>query len=180
MRIVITQAEKEIALEQEADRLLRVAPPNPERPVYTERQLARHGARYVRVRDLRCSSIGIDADTRDEIRFLANISRLEPFGRTCIRLWIDGWTQQEMSRTMGISQGEVSRQLRDALRACYDHTPITFREFSKHTIYRKPSHGRKSPLPRKCLYCGEAFLMFTGEGRYCSSSCQQAAISPNK
>lgn len=180
MRTWVTLTEEQAALEKRADEMLRSAPMDPERPAYTERQLARHGYnRLIHNLDLPRAA-AVQTDIRGELQFLASISRLQPFAHTCLRLWIDGWTQTEMARTMGISQAEISRQLRAALRICYDNTPISFRAFSRHTTYRRPAHVRKSPSQRRCIACGEIFLLHTGEGRFCGSDCRRSVIFHSK
>ena len=139
VRILLTH--EQLAMEEAADRLLRSAPRDPACPVYTERQLSRHGRVVLSLDEIVDRVTTPVQSLSDELRFLAAVTPMNPTSRTVLRLWTDGWTQAEIGEACGISQQRVSQRLRRALAACYDSTPISFRRFSHHTIYRPPRKG---------------------------------------
>ena len=168
---------EQLALEHVADRLLETFPADPERPAYTERQLARHGGRLV-VLSIHALSEMIVAEPqefRDELRFLMSVTRLRPEHRRCLRLWVDGWSQWEIADAYRVHQQTVSYRLRRALRACYDSMPLSFRRFSYHSVYRRPHKGRGLAMMRICAQCEEYFPLGLGSGRYCSLHCRESA-----
>src|SRR2546423_1491563 len=125
----------QLALEVAADALLEDISPDPERPVYTERQLARKTPRLIDIQVMVERSFTQTESLGDEIGLLASVGRMTRENRRCLKLWIDGWSQREIAEAFEISQQFVSQRLRKALRACYDSAPISFRRFSHHTIY---------------------------------------------
>jgi hypothetical protein len=167
-------------LELMADHLLRTAPGDPERPVYTELQLSRRWKRVVSIEALAQRSACTPQSMRDELRFLLSMARLEPEFRRCLKLWIDGWNQQEIAAAFNVPQQTVSYRLRKALKVCYDAAPLSFRRFSQHTIYRKVRRLRRLSILRKCLQCGEEYPLGIGYGRYCSSGCGETAKRASK
>lgn len=128
---------KERALERAADMIITSLPRDPERPAYTERQLARRGRRQIPagVRTV-LHAQGTAQPFQDELRFLATLSRLGPETRRCLSLWADGWTQREIAQALGLSQQRISQRLRQALRLCREHSSLSFRRFSHHTLHR--------------------------------------------
>lgn len=166
---------EQLALETAADELLRQAVPDPEQPVYTERQLVRRSRRMVSTDALAEMAVAPSQPLRDELRFLASVSRLSAEQRGCLNLWIDGWSQSEIAEAYGVCQQRISQRLRAALRICYDATPISFRRFSYHTIYRPPRRRKHAGLVHRCIRCGEEYLAGIGCGRYCSTACHHAA-----
>jgi hypothetical protein len=172
--VVLTR--EELLLELEADNMLAAAPPDPDRPVYTERQLQRHGTR-VRIPADRLAQLTCvrGPNFRDELRFLASVTDLTAFDQVCLRLWADGWTQREIAQRLGLTQLPISRCLRAALRQCYDAAPLSFRNFCHHTIYRPPSRRREAPMARQCLGCGEVFEGRGYRGAHCGKWCAQAS-----
>jgi hypothetical protein len=166
---------EQLALEAAADELLRHAVPDPERPVYTERQLARRGRRLVSSDVLAEMATAPPQPLRDELRFLAAVSHLSAEQRGCLNLWLDGWSQREIAEAYGVCQQRISQRLRVALRICYDATPISFRRFSYHTIYRPPRRRKQIAWARRCIRCGEEYPAGIGCGRYCSTACRHAA-----
>lgn len=164
----------EAAMEQAADDLIALAARDPERPAYSERQLARHGERLIISLD-RVSEAAIaemPQSFRDELRFLASISHLKSEARRVLRFWIDGWTQTEIAEAFQISQQFVSRRLRRALRICYENAPVTFRQFSFHTISQPRRRSTRPMNSRVCLNCGYRFNPANEPGRYCSETCK--------
>jgi DNA-binding CsgD family transcriptional regulator len=171
--VVLTR--EELLLEVAADSLLAAVPRDPDYPVYTERQLQRHGSR-LRVPAERLARLATihGTDFRDELRFLASVTDLTLTERACLRLWSDGWTQQEIASKLRASQQWVGKALRRALQQCYDSTPLSFRSFCHHTIYRPPSRRREPPLARRCAVCGEIFEGSRCNGWYCARIRAQA------
>lgn len=175
MSVFVILSPEEIRLELAADALILAHPQDSSLPAYTERQLARRGRRMIPVDSLAEMTAAPSQSLRDELRFLASVSRLSAELRGCLNLWIDGWTQQEIAQACAVSQQRVSQRLRAALRICYDAAPLSFRRFSYHTIYRPPRRIRKEMITRRCARCGEEFPLGNGAGRYCSTSCREAA-----
>lgn len=175
MKLFVVLTPEQLALEREADRLLGAQPRDPERPAYTERQLARRGPRLISVDALAEQAVAPSQPLRDELRFLASVSRLEPGLRLTLRLWIEGWSQQEIAAACHLSQQRVSQRIQKALRVCYDNAPLSFRQFSHHTLSRKLRRSSRTEALRRCVECGEAFLASLGCGRYCSTLCHEAA-----
>ena len=168
------QGAREQFLEMAADYLLREAPRDPDRPTYTEQQLSRNWRRMLRI-DALVGRKGNPSQTmRDEMRFLMSVSRMDPEHRRCLRLWVDGWTQEEIARAYNVSQQIVSYRLKRALKSCYSAAPISFRRFSQHTTYRK-RRIRTTAGIRRCVHCGEQFLQALGCDRYCSPDCESRA-----
>lgn len=176
--------EREQTLEREADTLLQRMPRDPDCPIYTERQLARRArSRCV----LSIEAVGdVFADAApsqaalDELWFLASLTPLTRKERLCLRAWMLGWTQCETAARLAairqvLGQQEVSRALRCALRKCYDAVGLSFVQFSRHALYRRPSHRKANWREQNCLFCKEAYVWGLGEGRYCSASCREAA-----
>jgi hypothetical protein len=177
MSLFIVLTPEEAALERAADALLRAQPPDPERPAYTERQFAQRGRCLVSVEHLVQTVAAPPQPFREELRFLASVSRLDPDSRRYMRLWTDGWSQQEIAAALNVSQQYVSQRLHHALRLCYDVAPLSFRRFSHHTIYHPPEKRRRSRImARRCARCGEEFPLGLGHGRYCSSLCREPAL----
>src|SRR5437016_1964836 len=127
MTYFVPMTPDQAALETAADALLRTTCRDPERPAYTERQLMRKSPRMIDIREMVRRAFTPSQTLRDEIRFLASVSHMNSEHRRCLKLWIDGWNQQEIAEACGITQQFISRRLRKALRACYDSAPISFR-----------------------------------------------------
>lgn len=165
------------ALERAADDLLRSAPADPERPAYTERQLARRMTRQILSLEWLAENAAVvmPQPMRDELKFLASVSRMSREKRRFLNLWMQGWTQNEIAEALRISQQRVSQQIRFALRRCYDATPLSFRRFSYHSIYKPRGRFREKPGLRSCLYCESGYAVGTGCGRYCSGTCREMA-----
>lgn len=161
-------------LEEAADRLLRAAPADPERPAYTERRLSRRARLTASIELLAATAAPPCRSLRDELAFLLTVSEIDQDSRRCLRLWIDGWTQAEIAAAIGISQQRISQRIRVGLRACYDASPISFERFSHHTIYRAPSHSPARSHRRRCLRCAEVLDPDRMRGRLCQD-CRAAA-----
>ena len=174
-------SDEQRALERVADRMLQTFPPDPNRPAYTERQLARHGNRLtiLSIYSLSERLVAEPQEFRDELRFLMSVTRLRPEQRRCLRLWVDGWSQWEIAEAYGVEQQTISYRIRRALRTCYDSTPLSFRRFSYHSIYRRPQKGRDNTILRKCAHCEDAYSLGVGIGRYCSQRCRETARHQN-
>lgn len=177
--VEVVQEMREQFLEMAADYLLRKTPRDPERPAYTERQLARKWPRALCVDRIPCDA-SAPQSLRDELRFLMSITHLDREDRRCLKLWADGWTQQEIADAYNVRQQVVSYRLHQALRACYNSAPVSFRRFSQHTIYRRRSRVRTTVGSRQCAECREVFLAILGFGRYCSEECQQAGVEKER
>jgi len=165
----------EAALEQAADDLLKTASPDPERPIYTERQLARRTVRIIPIDEMLEITFAPPQSLQDELRFLASVSHMNREHRRVLDLWVRGWNQREIATAFKISQQFVSQRLRRALGSCYDSVPISFRRFSHHTIYQKRRASRDFAILRQCANCQEEYPLGNGMGRYCSQRCREMA-----
>ena len=174
MSVYVVLTPDQIALELAADALLQEQPRDHERPFYTEPQLLRSGRHLIKVETLEETVETPTQALSDELRFLVSVTRMAAHLRRCLHLWIEGWSQREIAEGIGVSQQAVSRQIRCALRICYEAVPLSFRHFSRHTIYRRPKHGEVVPMHR-CPRCDEEFPRALGDGRYCSSTCRGEA-----
>jgi len=141
----------EEALERAADALLCALPRDPDCPAYTEKQLARSERPYCVVSTEALAEVLIAPHTlqsvRDELLFLAAISPLTRLERLCLRGWVWGWTQREICINPPFchdvrAQQAVSRALRAALIKCTGSLGLTFAQFSRHTVYRRPARRR--------------------------------------
>ena len=174
--------EQELALERQVDALLRSLPPDPDYPAFTEEQLLRHGKGYC-VADTNCwveAMIpgGPSQTFLEELTFVASLTHLTRRERICLRGWMLGWTQKEMSdlwNSVVGSQQEVSRILHTAVLKCFEVSELSFAHFSRHTIYRRPLRRNQGVPTRLCLYCHETFVRDLGCGRFCSISCREAS-----
>jgi len=173
VHVVLTPAQ--LALERAADALLRAAPPDPEYPAFTDRQLGRHGRIVLSTAALAEMPVAPTQSIRDELRFLASVSGLDPDARRILGFWADGWAQTEISAACGVCQQRVSQVLRAALESCYDAVPLSFRAFSRHSIYRAPRRRREPCRMSICARCGEEYAIVAGAGRYCSTLCGEMA-----
>ncbi len=174
----------EDALEAASDSLLNAESRNSVYPAYTERQLSRHGEKFMlcsadtmaaMIEDPRPSQTALD-----ELKFLMSVTDLSRRERICLHAWILGWTQTELSGhweilARKVSQQSVSRWLRDALLKCYDSSGISFYIFSKHSLYRTPLKRREIARMRTCPYCHEHYAYGLSAGQYCSTSCFDAS-----
>ncbi len=176
MPIIVVLTQEQLRLEQEADALLAAHPVNNECPAYTDRQMERRGA-MLRIPVERIAELPAlpSQSLRDELRFLASVTELTVAQRFCFKLWIDGWSQQEIAAKLRASQQHVARHLHHALVSCYDSTPLSFRHFCRKAIYRTPVKSRADSRARACYHCGEMYSGRIGNGRYCSPTCKQAA-----
>lgn len=180
--------EREAALERQADALLMALPRDPDYPAFTEPQLARHSrGRCVVSTDALAEYLAADApqSQMDELAFLASITPLTRRERACLRGWMVGWTQQELrdrwNRLFGSEaahaappQQAISRLLRSALQKCYSAVGLTFAQFSRHALYRRPARRAAWRILR-CPFCEEPFVAGLGDGRYCSTRCRETA-----
>lgn len=176
MGLFVPMTPQERKLEEAADLLIRSMPRDPDHPAYTERQLDRRGPRLISVDGLLESRAALAQSLADELRFLMSVSHLQPIPRLCLRMWSAGHDQQEIAQSFGMSQQRVSQYLRRALLVCYDNAPISFRQFSHHSIYRRPSRVRRYAMLRRCAWCGDEFPAGLGSGRFCSIPCRERSM----
>lgn len=168
-------------LEGEADRLLQSLPRDPDCPTYTEAQLRRYRSAH---QVLRLDSLTEYVETAqsaqpllDELLFLAAVTPLERRERICLRGWLHGLTQREIGtawlRSLDRStQQTVSRLLRSALRKLLSAEGLTFAQFSRRILYRRPLR-RRDWRSAVCPHCGEMFAFGLGAGRCCSTFCRE-------
>ena len=168
----------EKALEAGADALLRIAPPAAASPTYTEAQLERHGEGKRLPLDetlLECVEATQSLeDFLDDLRFLASLSPLSVAERIVLFAALEGDTQDEIAARMvpALSQQRVSRLLRSALRKLYEKWGLSFWQFSRHAIYRRPAKRKHTGRGLFCLRCGDWFPFGLGAGPYCSERCR--------
>ncbi len=167
----------EPSIEAEADRL--ACPPGRKRGEgpFTERQLMRRSRRTVAGTGIEELAEACSQGAREELQFLASVSRLSPGARALVRLWADGCTQAEIAKALGTSQQTISNRLRPALARCYENVPVSFREYSRRFIYRAPKRRNSAAFTRICPRCQEHFAAACGAGRFCSGRCQEAATA---
>ncbi len=169
------------ALETEADRLLGLLPDDPDCPVVNEMQLMRT-RREGRV----CSFDGLEEtavreteqDALDELCFLMSVTPLSARERLCLRGWMQGYPQRKMGQFYldGLppcAQQTAARALMRGLLKCLSGCGLTFRQFSRHTVYRRPAHRERHRMS-VCPRCGEEFYYGLGAGRFCCSQCREA------
>ncbi len=139
----------------------------------------------------------------DELSFLAAVTPLSRQERACLQGWMRGWTQREIcahwtelaekredvrgksaggapamqhaGEAQTPTQQATSRLLRCALGKCRESVGLSFTQFSRHTLYRRPAGRRGTWRAAICPYCREEFVYGLGIGRYCSQSCREAA-----
>lgn len=137
--------------EKEANVLLSQTPRDPEYPAYSEREMARKRWRHYITLDPAWMASWVDArppqGLTDEIWFLAALSDLTHKERLCLRLWLDGWTRQEIFQVFGRTlearaQKNIYYTVRKALLKCYDTRTVSFSAFSHHTLYRRPARSQ--------------------------------------
>lgn len=197
--------KRELALEREADALLCALPHDPDCPTYTEPQLARRGRHCCLLSTgawLDTLAAGSAQSIQDELMFLAAIAPLSWRERACLRSWILGWTQREIgarwndpqevkeerkraARTrlhasevnlaLPPTQQAISRLLRRALDKCYEAIGVSFTQFSRRAVYRRPITRQGTWRVLCCPFCCEVFVFGLGVDRYCSQSCREAA-----
>lgn len=173
MPILVRMNATEWALETKANRLLGPHLGRHRGGLRSERQLSRTNHLLLPLDKLAILPSAPTQSFRDELRFLLSVSRMDRPSRLCARLWIDGYTQTEISRALGTSQQSISNRLQTALRNCYDMSPVSFRLFSRRSIYRPPRRGRSTWPERRCLRCGEMFPLRNGLGVFCSQQCRE-------
>ncbi len=169
------------ALEREADRLLGLLPDDPNCPAVSEMQLMR-SRREGRVCSLEAMDEAIVCETEqdilDELCFLMSVTPLSARERTCLRGWMMGYPQ----RTFGqfyletlppCSQQTAARALMRGLLKCLSGCGLTFRQFSRHTVYRRPAHRERHRMS-VCPRCNEEFCYGLGAGRFCCSQCRES------
>lgn len=174
MAVYVILSPEQLALEEQADALLGGLIPDPDRPFYTEKRLLRRERYAIHVDALADVISSPSLSLQDEVHFLMSLSRLPRVQRLCLELWLDGWSQQDIAKTVNLCQQRISQLLACALRVCYSLRPLSFREFSRHAIYHAPAH-RRQQLEGMCLFCGEAYPRGAGWGRYCSERCQETS-----
>src|SRR5437867_10521762 len=109
MRIVVPVTLEDDALEHAADALIGRAPRDSERPAYTEKELMRRNRRTIRIETLLEDPAPPPQSLRDEMRFLASVTRLGGDLRRYLGLWLEGWRQTEIAEALRVSQQTVSR-----------------------------------------------------------------------
>ena len=167
----------QLRLEDKADLLLRSVQADANYPASTEYNLTRRARFEVSLDSLAEWAIAPGQSFRDELQFLMSVSSLPRHLRVCVRLWANGHSQSEIALAIRVSQSVVSERIRSGLRICYDLSPITFRRFSQHTIYRAPTSRATNTQLSRCVRCGAQFAVGIGFGRHCSSECRQASFS---
>jgi hypothetical protein len=175
MPVYVRLDAEEMQLEFESNRLLGAENLGKRGACLTERQLLRANPFLVSLEGLCGLQAAPTQSFRDEMKFLLSVSRMRRADRLCAGLWADGHNQSEIASALGVSQQTVSRRLRMALGRCYDMTPISFRQFSRRSIYRAPRRRDPSLRERCCVRCGEAFPYRNGVGAFCSQRCRHAS-----
>ena len=142
---------QERELEAQADSLLKSAPPSANYPAYTEFQLARHGEgirlpfqdEFVDT----AAAMQTRQDFLSDLHFMAGLTPLTRMERYVLDAWMGDLSQGEIiaqwPRVFGpVQQQRVSRLLKKALQKCHAAWDLSFTQFSRHTIYRRPARNR--------------------------------------
>ena len=161
-------------LESMADKLIDKCSHDAEFPVLREKSLAYSGRKLINLEWIPENTAALPQSQREELLFLITVTCMTEDVRLCLQLWIDGWTQCEIASIMVICQQRVSQLLRKGLRDCFENVPISFREFSKHTVYHHPYHVSEKSIIRYCIRCKEAYESGKGHGKYCSVQCAES------
>ena len=143
---------QERELEAQADSLLKSATPSENYPAYTEFQLARHGEGIrLPFQDEFVDSAAATQTRQDflnDLHFMARLTALTRVERWVLCRWMNDFSQGEIiaqwPRNFGpVHQQRISRLLKKALRKCYAAWELSFTQFSRHTIYRRPARNRE-------------------------------------
>ncbi|MEP6755856.1 MAG: hypothetical protein ABJA67_10170 [Chthonomonadales bacterium] len=180
MAIFVMMTREQLGLEADADEMLRNTDVERDYPFTTENNLSRRGLIQVPLEAIAEWATAPTQSYCDELKFLISISALPQQVRGCMRLWSEGYSQCEIALMTRVSQQCVSKRLREGLRVCYDSSPVTFRRFSQHTIYRPPQKPNSTTKYSRCLRCGDKYSVGAGAGRYCSTECRQESIRRNR
>ncbi len=166
-------SEEDWATEFRADAILAQWKIKGERSFSTERCMSRRGGSLIRlsVDYLLEVEAAPGQSFREELRFLISISHLSAVVKSCLKLWVDGYTQTEIANQLMVSQQTVSTRLKQGLNICYDLAPISFRAYCKRSIYYKPTKAPERITHRMCVYCHTLYQATPGRGRYCSGKC---------
>jgi hypothetical protein len=164
-------SREQLENEEAADALLQTAKPIRRRGYHSEKQLAKRDSLCVPIDTLLHECSVAPQSLREELLFLSSVSGLAGPPLRHLRAWIDGYSQCDIAAATGLTQQRVSQQLRIALFRCYDMHPVSFREFSRRTIYRKPHRQPSVGMYRTCRVCSEPYLLTLGEQGCCSSRC---------
>ena len=176
MGMFVMMSKDQLGLEEESDATLRSKNSESEYPYTTECNLSRRGLVRVSLNSILEWRVAPSQNYCDELKFLISVSNLPRFLRPCLRLWAEGYSQSEIALITQTPQQTISNRLRKGLQICYDNTPVSFRRFSEHTIYRSPSHAPISSHRANCVRCGTTFVISIGIGRYCSVECKQVSM----
>ena len=179
---IVTEDTHDLEAEAAADQLLSWLPDDPDCPFMSEFQLMRH-RREGRIRSFEGMEESIAGETGqdalDELRFLIAVTPLSARERACLRGWVLGCSQQETQRLWWnkippCSQQAISKALMRGLLKCFTGCELTFRQFCKHTVYRRPARRERQRM-RVCPHCAEEFCYGLGAGRFCCTACGEAA-----
>lgn len=175
-------------LEGVSDALLKEAGFDPDCPTYTETQMARrwldHFAASADTLEEMLSAPQPPQTFLDELRFLMAVTPLSRSQRLCLCGWLQGWTQAELrTRWREVAppkQQYISRMLRRALCLCYEARGLSFAQFSRHSVYRRPARRQEKWRTLICRACGEPYVAGLGAGCFCSTHCREAAQRTRK
>lgn len=167
-----SRAEAEALLEAAADAMLMALPPDPAHPYTTSALLARRVRDHAGPPPMDEPAGRAGPDAERSLRFMMDTTRLNPAERVCTEMWIDGFSQAEMGRRLGVTQQRASKVLRGALCRVLRQGAPSFEEFSRRCVYRRPHHGLAG-LRRPCRACGDA-VPATVRSIYCSDACRSA------
>lgn len=128
-------------IEGQADALLGSNSHSDSRPARTERALARQGSRFGHTVMGEHEVAPPDQSVIEELLSLSDMAGLEGDEGRYYQLWVYGWSELQTALRCGVSRWHVRRHLRAAQLKCLEWLPVSFREFSRRTIYRAPARG---------------------------------------
>ena len=175
------------SLEAEADEWLKKAPRSGEYPAYTDAQLVRHGEGKVSSRSLEEMQEGGEflqshatPDYREELDFLIRVSKLTPLEASLVTHWLSGsplnhFRECQPEIAQRFSRQHLARLRFGALKRVLEGG-LTFEQFSRHAVYRKPPQKRLPSIIKACRTCRREFRLSSGLRRvFCSEECRLTA-----
>lgn len=130
-------------LERQSDALLGRGRARERASACTERRLLRQGCTFSISALDEQDAAPPDQSVTEELLSLADLAGLQGEVRHYYILWVYGWSPGQIAARVDEGESQVRRKLRTAQAECLDWLPVSFREFSRHSIYRAPVRHRR-------------------------------------